>query len=334
LQLGVGIKGGAQSVGHALQAAIAHDPDIVVVQLDFANAFNEIRRTDMLEAVSTHAPRLLPFASWAYSSPSQLLLRDAPPGMQPIMSSAGVRQGDPLGPLLFALTMQGPLRTVNAAFPEAAEVAYLDDTFVLGRGGETGELVPAVRAFLQSAGPVGLRAKLPKCSVYSRSVESAAQVAAELGMRHCEDGLVATGTPIGTPEFVAAHAQTKADQACSMVETLMHLPLQSQDQLLLLRRSLQKKLAHLPRCVEYPAIEGPVTQLEDRVEDAVLSLMGCRKDTVSDECRQQLALPLRHGGFGLERFQDNELKALAAFVAGAAVAQVALKGAPPHMLPF
>jgi hypothetical protein len=119
-----------------------------------------------------------------------------------------------------------------------------------------------------------------------------------------------------------------------MIETLMHLPLQSQDQLLLLRRSIQKKLAHLPRCVEYPAIEGPLTQLEDSVEDAVLSLVGCYKETVSEECRQQLALPLRCGGFGLERFQGNDFKALAAYISGAAVAQAALKGAPLHMLPF
>ena len=61
------------------------------------------------------------------------------------------------------------------------------------------------------------------------------EVAASLGVRYCADGIVATGTPMGTPEFVAAHAQAKSDAACSMLDTLMELPLPGQDQLLLLR---------------------------------------------------------------------------------------------------
>ena len=36
-------------------------------------------------------------------------------------------------------------------------------------------------------------------------------MAASLGVRYCADGIVATGTPMGTPEFVAALVQAKAE---------------------------------------------------------------------------------------------------------------------------
>ena len=329
LQQGVGVAGGAQNIGHALEAATASDPELVVVQLDFANAFNTLDRTAMLHAVAERAPALLPLATWAYSKPSELLLRDAPAGMQPIVSAAGVRQGDPLGPLFYSLTTYPALQTAAAAHPDAHALAYLDDTFQVARAGP---IVAAVRAFLQAVQPLGLQEQLPKCCVWSRTPDRAAEVAAALGMHHCADGLVATGTPIGTPDFVAAHAMQRAEAACAMVDTLEALPLQGQHRLILATRSLQKKLTHLARCVPWQQIEAAITQLERRTEDVLLGLAGTERDSVPAECLVQMGLPLRHGGLGLEQFDAH--KADAALVAGAAVAQAALTAAPELMQPF
>ena len=48
------------------------------------------------------------------------------------MSQSGVRQGDPLGPLLFALALQGPLKKAAEGFSGFA-VAFLDDMTAVGR---------------------------------------------------------------------------------------------------------------------------------------------------------------------------------------------------------
>jgi hypothetical protein len=52
LEVGVGIRGGSQIVGHALQAGIAADPGYVPVQIDWQNVFNTLRRARMLASVT------------------------------------------------------------------------------------------------------------------------------------------------------------------------------------------------------------------------------------------------------------------------------------------
>ena len=106
LQLGVGVRGGSQIIGHALSSDIAADPDCVTLQLDYRNAFNSLSRTHMLEAIKKLQPSMLPFAQWSYCRPSRLHINGAPPVTLPIMSECGVRQGDPCGPLFLALTAE------------------------------------------------------------------------------------------------------------------------------------------------------------------------------------------------------------------------------------
>ena len=45
-----------------------------------------------------------------------------------------MRQGDPLGPLLFALGFHSILEPIAEKVPEAPMMAYLDDLSVVGRG--------------------------------------------------------------------------------------------------------------------------------------------------------------------------------------------------------
>ena len=54
-------------------------------------------------------------------------------GTPPVMSQRGVRQGDPSGSLLFALTQQPVLERVDAACEEAPHVSYLDDMNIVGK---------------------------------------------------------------------------------------------------------------------------------------------------------------------------------------------------------
>ena len=101
-KLGFGVPHGIEAAVHAgrayLSTMVAGN---AMLKLDFQNAFNTLRRDKMLEAVLDKALSVFPLAHCAYSTHSFLYCgqRDV------IISSEGVQQGDPLGPLLFCLAI-------------------------------------------------------------------------------------------------------------------------------------------------------------------------------------------------------------------------------------
>lgn len=97
--------------------------DYAIVKLHFRNAFNSVRSNRMLEAVLALAPDIYHLVYSAYSSSSHLFWCD-----HWILSAKGVQQGDPLGPLLFCLTLHnlGQCLTSDLCIP------YLDDVTIGG----------------------------------------------------------------------------------------------------------------------------------------------------------------------------------------------------------
>lgn len=90
-------------------------------------------RRHLASAITAHNPHLLRAARWAYGSPSPLLTRsDAGKVENLLLSSQGVRQGDPLGPLLFSYGYRGRLDRLAGIFADSKAdfSAYLDDTVV------------------------------------------------------------------------------------------------------------------------------------------------------------------------------------------------------------
>ncbi len=325
LQLGVGIRGGAQCIGHALKAGIAADPDRVTLQMDWTNAFNSLQRKPMLDAIAERQPTLLPFATWVYRQPSRLFVSGAPEGTPPIMSECGVRQGDPCGPLYFALTLQGPLESMSRRYPEAPGRAYLDDSFLQGRAEH---VIRAFPALCDLGAAIGLVARPDKCGVYSANVQAAAEVAQALGIAHCTAGLMVAGTPIGTDEFITEHARAKADATCRAIDQLLELPLPAQDQFIILRSSLQMRVAHLPRVMPWDLAEAAVRRVEDKTASAAFRIA----QRPEQQDRRQLTLPLRFGGMGI--LATSSSVANAAYLSAAAMTETAMRAGAPQFRPF
>ena len=108
----MGISGGAEIPGHSLRPDFCN-PDVVTVQVDLQNAFNLANRDDMVHAVADKLPSLLPYVLMAYQQRSPLVIQQADGSHEVLWSEAGVRQGDPMGPLLFALTYQPTLHAAK-----------------------------------------------------------------------------------------------------------------------------------------------------------------------------------------------------------------------------
>ena len=323
LQVAVGIRGGSQVVGHALRAGMSADPGCVTVQIDWQNAFNTLRRDRMLAAVEQRCPALLPMVAWAYSRHGRLLVQGSD---EVVLSRSGVRQGDPLGPLLFALTLQGPLEEV-AGMGLARPLAYADDTFLQGAPEPTQQ---ALEALAVLAVPLGLLAQPSKSAVYSEDAAAAASFANLLGVRHAPDGLLAAGTPVGTPGFQSTHADGCATHACQLMGELLQVPLGDQDRWLLLHGSLQKRVAHLPRGSRWEHVGPAVLRAESAAVDCAYAIIALpREDGAPTE---QMTLPLRHGGLGLLRTGPAE--GAAAYLSTAATTHLAQRDGPEAFRPF
>ncbi|CAI5531189.1 unnamed protein product [Closterium sp. Naga37s-1] len=132
VQLGVAVPGGAECVIHAVRALLREDKTRIALQLDVENAFNSVERQAFLGALQwSNLSPLLPLVRNLYDGPSRLLV-DPRLGTDHILSTRGVRQSDPLGPLLFAAAIQPALLGVAASVPEVAIMAYADDITVVG----------------------------------------------------------------------------------------------------------------------------------------------------------------------------------------------------------
>jgi hypothetical protein len=177
------------------------EPGLVTVQLDWRNAFNSLSWQNLLDAVAQRCPALLLLAAWAYQAHSRLYVRCRPDAT--ILSMRGVQQGDLLGQLFFALTMQGPLGKLRQLTFPARPIAYADDTILQGS---------AARATSTSlilddlSEPLGLEVVLAKCAAHSVDAAVGKAVAAELGIRDAPAGLLGAGSPLRTPKVVSEHA--------------------------------------------------------------------------------------------------------------------------------
>ena len=157
-QLGFGVKGGVEAAVHCARLYLRNlKPQQVLLKLDFKNAFNSLRRDKMLSAVQVLAPTILPFVHSAYSSTSFLFWDD-----KSIQSCEGIQQGDPLGTLLFCLTLYQLQSRLESEFC----LLYLDDVTL---GGDQEEILHDFKIFEQEAADLGLRLNQLKSEVISEA---------------------------------------------------------------------------------------------------------------------------------------------------------------------
>ena len=285
-QMGVGTKGGCEALVHATRLFLAKmDSEKAFVKLDFANAFNSVRRDVVLEAVARHRPDLLTYVNAAYGSPSILWA-----GQSQILSAEGVQQGDPLGPLLFCLALDGPLKEVHSEFTSG----YLDD---VGLGDSIPRLVEQVRFIESAAMSIGLQLNHDKCEIIGLD-PSQRPIWLSSGLnfieRSVEDACL-LGAPLSLKGTDAALSQS-CDQLERVKERL--LKLSSHEAFFLLKNSLA-----LPR-LQYLLRTSPcflsteASRLDDKIRCILSSVINLKLDDVT---WAQAALPVRWGGIGIRK---------------------------------
>ncbi|HEY9805674.1 MAG TPA: reverse transcriptase domain-containing protein, partial [Candidatus Obscuribacterales bacterium] len=299
-QLGVGIKGGAEALAHGGRRYLESMPDShALVKLDFSNAFNSLRRDCMFEAVLQHAPELAGYVVSAYGSPSSLNFGDFV-----VESAEGIQQGDPLGPLLFCLTIHPLLLDIKSDFISG----YLDDIAV---GGETSKVASDVRNLSTQALKLGLELNQQKCEVISKAHHDQHVFGFSFKQTPLHEATL-LGTPITSGGINCALTSKRTDLDL-LLKRLTLIP--SHAALYLLRNAFAiPKLLYLLRtspCFDSPELD----QYDKSLQAALSSLLNV---DLSSDAWTQANLPVRWGGIGVRSAHQLAPSAFLASAAGAA----------------
>jgi hypothetical protein len=279
-QLGVSSPGGVEPAIFLLEEAIA-GPNKAgykkATSIDLANAFNSTNRSSIASSVAKFAPSLYKAAAWAYNNPSLLVTEEG----AILASTEGVRQGDPLGPLLFSLAFRPTLELLIKKLPQATLIAYLDDLYILDKDQSTSALEVAREVF--SLSPFSLN--------LSKSQERDIK-----DLR--KEGLKALGSFIGPLEPRRDFLKGKLAILARTLEALQELP--KQYSLLLLRTSIQLLLRHLQRQLNPEGLEDLWEKADSFIRDSIKLLLARGLEDLPKEINQDLiSLPLREGGLGI-----------------------------------
>ncbi|CAI7764079.1 unnamed protein product [Closterium sp. NIES-54] len=279
---------------------------------DLSNAFNSISREAIVAGLrGTTLEGILPLVQSSYGAPSELFL-DADFNSPPISSITGVRQGDPLGPLLFAAGIHPSLAATAAAFPTMLCLAFADDVTFLGG---VVECTAAFTHFTSSLRSMGLSHNAGKCAAWSavRPPEGALLE----GVPFCHDGLRVLGSFIGAPDgaaaFIRAHLQAMTTPL-SQIATL-----EPQAASLLLTRCISRLMSYLARTTPHTLLpEEEWSRWGQKLLHTLLDACGVRHprgDAEEQRVWGQASLPPSLGGLGLaDPSVEGRYSYLASFV--------------------
>ena len=312
-QYGVATPAGAERVIHICRRLVAHnidDEDFVICKVDLRNAFNHVSRDSFIALTRLHFPELSPFVEWCYSADSHLTF-----GPRFVLSSEGVQQGDPLGPLLFSLVMREMATEIMAGAPDLRlNLWYLDDGVLTGKASEVRHAIDIIEV----GGPKwGLNLNPSKCEIITHptSSQQVSHFPDIPGLNiNTEGNLSILGSPIGSNayrhQFFIDGAISQAEESLEAIEKL---------------EDPQVALSLIRQCtgfcqMVYSLRTTPTGELMDlcrRLDNAVQRALENFFCPLSDMARWQTQRDKRFGGLGL---RSAEMHATSAYVASVAFA--------------
>ena len=284
------LAAGVQHLARELQG------DWALLQVDVENAFNTVSREAVLRVLTTRAPGLLPWVAASFQ-PAPLFWGD-----HVVMSTNGVQQGDPLGPLLFAAAL-GPILD---RLPPGCLLAkwYLDDGVLMGPR----DALARSFAFLKEEfAAVGLRVNAGKSTLWGPGgeipVEGSGTTLSLRGVTVLpfEGGTTVLGVPIDAPlgEGGRCAEQFTAKLAAkftSLVGLISRLP-DTQVAHRLLRQCLGPgRVTYALRCLPLPDTRNLASSATAALQTALGDLV---KAPLTDLAWMQAAMPVALGGCGL-----------------------------------
>lgn len=303
-QFGIGVKNSTEKVSNLIRAAIYKNPDHVIAQLDFKNAYGTINRSAVLRALmKINDSSLIRAFLNRYDHQINLHMNMADKTRRRITVRTGLLQGDTLAPFFFSLAIHPTLQRINHSLARDCSFfgAYLDDVIPVGPA-------PTIKALMVSLpgelakDNLGIELKTEKSSVYS----PLGQIKVDASWPACkfikaEEGTKILGVPFGAPAWIKNCVMKEVADLAPIFLHVTKLPLQHA--LHLLRSCLVQKFNFILRHVPPDLTRQAATHLSDLTWTTLKTLLNIPQNPSVpmnlDRARQIAELPLRFGGLGL-----------------------------------
>ena len=316
LQLCVGIKGGAE-IGAKLAQKVFEIDKLPQIEIDVENAFNSMSRGRIYDGLCKYAPGIVPFFTKLYKEASPLCLST---GETVGYSSTGVRQGDPMAMIYFAVGLHDILVEMKELFDmEAGQigrpsselgsiVAYADDINLSAPEWLLPRMFNSLMGKLNNA---RLRIKLPKCKALCPTGEHTLNIpggghAVPAQLRRdlpgeipiVMDGMMILGTPVGTPEYIQTTAIGLIKSYLHDLDGIQHL--HNSSAYTLLKMCVNQRPNFLRRCTPRNETMNDIFNgFDSKVDEALAKIIGRTQLDPSDKIAR--SLPSRFGWPGIYR---------------------------------
>ena len=295
LQVGVGVSVGCEAIVHAVNR-VQEDPNTSperkwTLLLDFSNAFNSIDRGKMFEEVRARIPSMAAWLECCYGAQPLLHL-----GEHTILSKCGVQQGDPLGPLAFALALHPIVERINREVPGLNINAwYLDDGTLCG----SAEDLSAALAIVEEDGPArGLHLNRGKSLLYIPGNASSDHNPLPSDIPVNRVGFDLLGSPVGPPSFCEESMLKRVRKVQDVLDRLPDLQ-DSQMETTILRSCLAlPKVSFALRTCPPGHIKEASSKFDNVMLEAISDLAG---GPLPNWACLKASLPSSFGGLGIRR---------------------------------
>ena len=342
-QLGMSVAGGAKLV-HSVRMVLEQNPEFICVKLDFKNAFNEVFRARVVEALeeedslrhlASHAATLLAPASALESK-----------GFIWGESHEGTTQGDPESGPYFCIAIHKYVRNVDRELSVVGGCARFgwDDGYLLGPPDNVFTSLEKFSSEVQVHCGLELQMTKTEILIMDGTLPENTPVGMVRAGVNVEDiwepGMLCYGVPIGSDKYVHYMLDAKVSEVEEHVHQIENV-LQNEKQSLwsILRSSISQKLDYwLTLC--YPThikqaasrMDILMTKILEKLVDAEIPMQGTTMDwtcrlpipveTLKNRSFQHWVIrqPVKMGGLGLRSCAETSL---AAFIGG-------LEQALPH----